>query len=187
MKKKYYSLIISIIVIALGIIQSSGAISHTKTKNTAAVKDIAQIEISTSTLYQITKVTDGDTIHVKVNNEEITVRMKGVDTPETVDPRKTVQCFGKEASNKTKELLTGRMVNLVPDKGDASLFDKYGRVLAYIYRDDGLFVNEYLVKEGYAHEYTYDKPYEMQKAFKKLEKQAREEKKGLWGLLCSQK
>ncbi len=184
MKKRYYSLIISIIVIVLGIIQGSSAVSHTKTKNTATVKDAIQVDISTSTLYQITKVTDGDTVHVKADGQEITVRMKGVDTPETVDPRKTVQCFGKEASNMSKELLTGRMVNLVPDKGDRSLYDKYGRVLAYIYRDDGLFVNEYLVKEGYAHEYTYDKPYEKQKDFKKLEKQAREEKKGLWGEVC---
>jgi micrococcal nuclease len=183
-KKRYYSLIISIIVIALGIIQSSGAVSHTKTKNTASVKDVIRVEISTSTLYQITKVTDGDTVHVKVDSEEITVRMKGVDTPETVDPRKTVQCFGKEASNKNKELLEGRMVTLVPDKGDKSLYDKYGRVLAYIYRDDGLFINEYLIEEGYAHEYTYGKTYEMQNVFKKLEKQAREEKRGLWGEVC---
>mgnify|MGYP001023374574 CR=1 FL=1 len=185
MKKKYISLIISILVIVFGIIKGPEAISHKK--STAVVRNAVQIDISTSTLYEIAKVTDGDTVHVKIDGEEVTVRMKGVDTPETVDPRKPVQCFGKEASNKTKELLVGRMVNLIPDKGDISLFDKYGRVLAYIYRDDGLFVNEYLIKEGYAHEYTYDKPYEMQKNFRDLEKQAREQKLGLWGSLCSQK
>jgi micrococcal nuclease len=174
-KKRYYSLVVIIILIILGIIKGPDAFSHTKTKN---------IAISDSTLYQVTKVTDGDTVHIKINGQEITVRMKGVDTPETKDPRKIVQCFGKEASDKTKELLEGKMVHLATDKIDTEIYDKYDRLLAYIYRDDGLFVNEYLVKEGYAHEYTYDRPYEMQKAFKKLEKQAREEKKGLWGELC---
>lgn len=172
MKKRYYSLIVVIIVIVIIFF--------------VIKKD--SIAFSADALYKIDKVIDGDTFVTSLDGKEVTVRMKGVDTPETKDPRKPVQCFGKEASHKTKELLEGKLVRLISDKTDTSIFDKYGRALMYVYRDDGLFVNEYLLKEGYAHEYTYGNgSYEMQKAFKKLEKQAREEKMGLWGSLCSQK
>ncbi len=110
--------------------------------------------------------------------------MLGIDTPETVDPRKTVQCFGKEASNKTKELLSNHSVYLETDNSQ-SLEDKYNRILAYITREDGLKINEYLLSNGFAHEYTYKIPYERQKEFKKLEKEARVNKAGLWGDLCN--
>ncbi len=133
----------------------------------------------------VINVIDGDTFEIKMNNKVQKVRMLGIDTPETVDPRKTVQCFGKEASDKTKELLLNREVTLETDKTQSE-YDKYGRILAYVKREDGLFINKYLIENGYAHEYTYYVPYKLQKEFKKLEKNAREGKRGLWGLLCSQ-
>jgi len=131
------------------------------------------------TYYSVVNVVDGDTIKINMGGVTETLRLIGIDTPETVDPRKPVQCFGKEASNKAKELLSGQKVRIEKDstQGDR---DKYGRLLAYVYREDGLFFNEYMVKQGYAHEYTYDTPYRYQKEFKADEKYARENQLGLW-------
>ena len=61
----------------------------------------------------VTKVVDGDTIHVNLNGHDTTIRIIGIDTPETVDPRKPVQCMGKEASNRAKELLMGDRKSVV--------------------------------------------------------------------------
>lgn len=127
----------------------------------------------------VTKVVDGDTIVV---NDELTVRFVGVDTPETVDPWRPVGCFGKEASNETKSLLVGKEVIL---QKDISETDKYGRLLRLIFLplDDGqtLFVNDYLVREGFAKVYTYPPDVKYDKQFKQAETAAREEKRGLWG------
>jgi len=131
------------------------------------------------TYYKVTAVVDGDTIKIDMNGTAETLRLIGIDTPETVDPRKPVQCFGKEASSKAKELLSGQSVRIEKDstQGDR---DKYDRLLAYIWREDGLFYNEYMVKQGYAHEYTYDNPYKYQTQFKADEAYARQNQLGLW-------
>lgn len=129
--------------------------------------------------YDVIKVVDGDTIVVDLGGERITLRLIGIDTPETVDPRKPVQCFGIEASNKAKELLGGKKVKLEddPSQGDK---DTYDRLLRYIYLEDGTFFNELMIKEGYAFEYTYDTPYKYQEQFKEAENHARTNKLGLW-------
>lgn len=129
---------------------------------------------------QIVKVVDGDTIKVTVDGKVETVRLLGIDTPEVVDPRKPVQCFGKQASEKTKELLTGKSVVLEADRTQGDR-DKYGRLLRYIYLEDGTFINEVLIRQGYAHEYTYQSnPYKYQAQFREAEREAREQKRGLW-------
>jgi micrococcal nuclease len=132
-----------------------------------------------SELYQVTKVVDGDTIEVSIDGKTEKLRLIGIDTPETVDPRKPVQCFGKEAATYTTSLLDHKSVYLVfePDQGTR---DKYHRLLAYTYRDDGLFINKTLIESGYAHEYTYNLPYIYQKEFKAAQTYARENQKGLW-------
>ncbi len=129
--------------------------------------------------YSVTSVVDGDTVKVSVNGTVETLRLIGMDTPETVDPRKPVQCFGKEASNKAKELLVGTKVRLEKDPTQGEL-DKYGRTLAYVYREDGLFYNKYMIEQGYAHEYTYNTPYKYQVEFKAAQKSAQENQRGLW-------
>lgn len=129
--------------------------------------------------YAVTSVVDGDTVKVNINGTVETLRLIGMDTPETVDPRKPVQCFGKEASNKAKELLIGTKVRLEKDPTQGEL-DKYGRTLAYIYREDGLFYNKYMIEQGYAHEYTYNTPYKYQAEFKAAQKSAQENLRGLW-------
>lgn len=127
----------------------------------------------------VTEVVDGDTIKVSSGK---TVRFIGIDTPETKDPRRPVGCFGKEASNETKSLLDGKVVIL---KKDISETDKYGRLLRYIFLplESGqiLFVNDYLVREGFAKASTYPPDVKYNDTLREAEKQAREGNKGLWG------
>lgn len=124
-------------------------------------------------------VIDGDTIKVLINNKEETVRLIGIDTPEVVDPRKPVQCFGIEASNKAKEILNGRSVILESDSTQGER-DKYGRLLRYVFLDKENF-NKIMISEGFAHEYTYkDNQYKYRNEFINSEKEARENKRGLW-------
>ena len=127
----------------------------------------------------VVRVIDGDTIVVALDGKNRTVRLLGIDTPEVVDPRRPVQCFGREASGRAKELLRDGWVRLEsdPTQGDT---DKYGRLLRYVSLQDGTSVNKLLIKEGYAYEYTYKVPYAQQKAFKDAQRYARENKKGLW-------
>lgn len=128
---------------------------------------------------KVIRVIDGDTIKVLINSKEETVRLIGIDTPETVDPRKPVQCFGIEASNKAKEVLTGKTITLESDPTQGNR-DKYGRLLQYVFIDR-VNINKLMISEGYAHEYTYkSNPYKYQLEFIQAEKDARQNKKGLW-------
>jgi micrococcal nuclease len=102
--------------------------------------------------------------------------MIGIDTPETVDPRRPVECFGKEASAKTKELLFNKEVRL---EKDVSETDKYGRLLRYVYVGD-IFINEQLVLEGYAEASAYPPNIAYQAQLEQAEKQAQEQRTGLW-------
>lgn len=138
-----------------------------------------QSSISSTELYSVTKVVDGDTIHIDIDGKKETVRLIGINTPETVDPRRPVECFGKEASNKAKELLEGKKVRIETEASQGER-DKYGRLLAYVFREDGLFANNYMVAEGYAYEYTYRLPYKYQAEFKAAQQVAEKSGKGLW-------
>ena len=136
--------------------------------------------------YQVIKVIDGDTMTVNLDGKEETLRLIGIDTPETVDPRKLVECFGVEASNKAKELLNNKKVRLENDPTQGER-DKYQRLLRYIWLEDGTFFNKIMISDGYAHEYTYNTPYKYQTEFKQAESEARTAKRGLWAdNACSQ-
>ena len=128
---------------------------------------------------QVLKVIDGDTIQVNLNGVTETVRLIGVDTPETVEPRTAVQCFGRESSDQAKTILSGKVVKLEndPTQGDK---DRYGRFLRYVLLDDGTNFNKKMISEGFAFEYTYSGPYKYQTEFKKAQEEARDGKKGLW-------
>jgi micrococcal nuclease len=93
-------------------------------------------------------VADGDTIVVRVAGQRETVRLIGIDTPETKDPDEPVQCFGPEATAAMETLLTRD--TLVRLERDAEPRDQYGRLLAYVYRTDGMFVNLELAEQGLA-------------------------------------
>lgn len=128
----------------------------------------------------VTEVYDGDTIAVRLNGQIEKIRLIGVDTPETKDPRKPVQCFGREAAEWTKQTLRGRSVKIETDPSQGER-DKYGRMLAYVWRDDGLFVNYTLIESGYAHEYTYaGVAYRYQADFRRAEIEAEAGEHGLW-------
>lgn len=141
-------------------------------------EEVAVIGIDGETAL-VTKVIDGDTIQIESGQ---TIRFIGVDTPETVDPRRPVGCFGKEASNEMKGLLSGKTVILQKDVSDT---DKYNRLLRYIFLplEDGqsLFVNDYLLREGFAQTLTYPPDVKYTSQFLEAERSAKENKKGLWG------
>ncbi len=137
--------------------------------------------IQENVLYSVTDVLDGDTIVANVAGHNVAVRLIGMDTPEIVDPRKPVQCFGPEASAKAKELLYGKEIYLEKEKSKGE-YDKYGRILAYALFNASTTYNEYMIREGYAKEYTFNKEkYRYQKEFKEAQALARAEKKGMWG------
>ena len=127
----------------------------------------------------VKRVVDGDTIHVFLDNNDVTIRMIGIDTPETVDPRKPVQCFGKEASNHARQLLNGATVYLEIDDSQGD-YDKYNRLLSYIWMSDGRMFNQVMIAEGYAFEYTYNRPYKYQAQFKDAQRNAQTQQLGLW-------
>lgn len=123
--------------------------------------------------FKVTRVIDGDTIEIEGGER---VRYIGIDTPETVDPRKPVQCFGIEASKKNKELVEGKIVRLEKDITDR---DKYNRLLRYVYVDD-VFINLELVKQGFAYSYSYPPDIKHQDEFLKAQQEAEKSKQGLW-------
>lgn len=129
--------------------------------------------------YKVTKVVDGDTVAVDIDGVSETIRLIGINTPETKDPRKSVECFGIQASKKAEELLAGQLVELEKDETQDER-DKYGRLLRYVKIKNGLFYNLEIIKQGYAYEYTYNIPCKYQKEFKNAENYARENKLGLW-------
>lgn len=126
----------------------------------------------------VAKVIDGDTVELE-NGQK--VRLVGIDTPETVDLHRPVGCFGKEASKEVKRLLAGKEIIMQKDISDT---DKYERLLRYIYlpleNGQTLFVNDYLVREGFARVYTYPPDVKFNEQFVKADREARENQRGLW-------
>ncbi len=130
------------------------------------------VEVATGPV--VTRVIDGDTIVVDGVG---TVRLIGVDTPETVDPRRPVGYFGKEASDFVKQLATGRQVRL---EFDQDRTDRYGRALAYVYLlPQNVLLNAEIIRLGYGYAYTRF-PFRMMAQFRALEVEARTASRGLW-------
>jgi len=127
----------------------------------------------------LTRVVDGDTIVVMSEGVEERVRLVGINTPESVHPTKPVMCFGKEASKHLATLLKPRTaVQLVRDVEPR---DKYGRLLAYVYRaQDGLFINLELVTSGFANQYTFPPNVAHVEEFRNAASTARADGIGLW-------
>lgn len=128
---------------------------------------------------QVIRVVDGDTVEVKIDGKESTVRLLLVDTPESVHPNEPVQPFGIEASDFGKKTLSGKTVKL---QYDGPKWDKYDRLLAYLWVDGKNF-NQLLVEEGLARvAYVYDPPYIHLNTLIKAEEKARSEKKKIWSI-----
>lgn len=126
----------------------------------------------------VLRVVDGDTVVLSTGEK---VRYIGIDTPETVDPRRSVGCFGKEASDENKKLVEGKEVILEKDVSETDKFDRLLR-LVYLKNADGtlLFVNDYLVRQGFAKASTYPPDVKFSAQFVAAEREARENLRGLW-------
>lgn len=129
--------------------------------------------------YQVSKIVDGDTfwiINAKGENEKI--RLIGVDAPESrKSGKKETGFYGKESKIYLEQILTGRKVRL---EYDVSKYDRYKRTLAYVYLENGTFLNAHLIKNGYASVMTVPPNVRFADQFVQLQKEAREKKRGLW-------
>ena len=138
------------------------------------VLSLCLVSIAQAQVFAVTRVVDGDTVVLESLG---TVRLIGIDTPQTVDPREPVQAFGLEASAALRAMLTGKQVRI---EYDQQRTDKYRRTLGYLYLLDGTFVNREMVRQGFAHAYlTY--PFRFMDDFRAAEREAREAGRGLWG------
>ena len=155
---------------------------------------VPQVEGTYSQTAKVVEVIDGDTIKLESGEK---VRLIGMDTPELHHPTKPVQCFAKEAMLETKRLVEGKTVRL---EKDVSETDRYGRLLRFVYipvdatlpsatqsgtlqpsgTQQELFLNDYLVKEGYAHATTFPPDVKYADLFRQSERTAMENNKGLW-------
>ena len=127
--------------------------------------------------YKCIRVVDGDTLIVRNGSlEPVRVRLIGVDTPESVRPESPVEYFGKEAAAFTRKMAEGRKVRL---EFDQVRYDKYDRLLAYVFLPDGTMLNEEIIRQGYGH--VFQKfPFKYKRKFRKLEREARKKRRGLW-------
>lgn len=137
---------------------------------------VAEAEPQKETV-EVTRIIDGDTIEIEGGQK---IRYIGIDTPESKDPNRPVECFSSEATQKNEELVAGKEIRL---EKDVSETDRYGRLLRYVYVDDQM-VNEILVREGYAQASAYPPDVKHQDLFDSAESEAREQEKGLWGDIC---
>lgn len=128
----------------------------------------------------VTRVVDGDTIVVEISGREYKLRYIGINTPEVVDPRRPVECFGQEARDYNEELVLGRTVGLEKDLSET---DEFGRLLRYVWIGDEM-VNATLVREGYAQASAYPPDVKYQDLLSSLQSEAAGEGRGLWGAVC---
>ncbi len=152
--------------------------------------DVAPIQVNNSggnstavselTIARVVDVVDGDTVVLRINNHNETVRLIGIDTPETVHPTKPVECFGPEASAYLGSLLPeGTAVRV---SRDVEARDYYDRLLLYLFREsDDLFVNQHMVETGHAIAYPFEPNTTFARTFATLSNNARVAKVGLWG------
>lgn len=140
---------------------------------------VVEENVSSRVSATVISVVDGDTVKVDIAGVRETLRIIGINTPETVDPRKPVECFGKEASAKAKELLSNQTIELEADATQGER-DKYGRLLRYVFLPNGSDFGKTMISSGLAYEYTYSKPYKYQQEYKAAQADAETSERGLW-------
>lgn len=128
--------------------------------------------------YKVARINDGDTIVVDMDGKEESVRFIGVDTPETHKPDTPVQCFGPEASDFTTRTLQGKTVRLEADPTNDNR-DRYGRLLRYVYLEDGTLLDRALIEQGYGFAYL-SFPFLKHDEFKAAQDAAQKAGHGLW-------
>lgn len=166
-QKRLFKLVIALVVLGIGFVT-------TKTSPPPEV-----LSTVSPGFYRVTEFADGDTIVVDMNGSGERIRMIGVDTPETKDPRKPVQCFGRAASEFTKNLIGDQPVRLEADPLSSNR-DRYDRLLRHVYLPDGRLVQAEIIRQGYGFAYT-SFPFTKSDEFTALQKEARDNNRGLWG------
>ncbi|MBK8554061.1 MAG: thermonuclease family protein [Ignavibacteria bacterium] len=178
------------LLILLAILATAGYFYFLPKQDSEKKEKVESVITTDSNKYlTVSRVIDGDTF--KMSNGE-KVRLIGIDTPEKYDSDKleknssrtgrdkeTIKKLGEASTEYVKKLVEGKRVTLVQDPGYDDK-DKYGRLLRYVYTEDGIFVNAKILEDGYANVY-YSNSISKQSEFVKLEKEARENKRGLWG------
>ena len=167
------------VLVLISIILALGYVFELDSKGLLPFGFPHEVPNTVGTFYQVDRVVDGDTIKIDMNGQIESVRLIGINTPETVDPRRPVECFGKEASDRMKDLASGKIVRLEYDASQ-NYRDTYNRILAYVYLEDGQMLNRKMIAEGYAYEYTYMTPYLYQAEFRRLQQLAKSSGRGLW-------
>ena len=171
---------------------SSGGASTTSESvqaNSSGAENGQGAGVGSGESYPVVSVVDGDTIKVRINGSKETIRLIGVDTPETKKPNTPIQCFGKEATSHMQSLVQSKSVQLVSDPSQDER-DKYGRLLRYVYvggsTTSGSSINVALaqIAGGFGREYTYARPYQWRSQFVDAQSAARFAGRGLWGTGC---
>lgn len=180
MKRKHRKLIY--LLIGLALFSYQAFTNYTRQTQAAFPKDTLAI-VPINPVWQqveVEKVVDGDTIEL-TNGAK--VRYIGINTPETSHPTKGRECFGKEAKEKNLSLLQGQKILLAKDVSDT---DRYGRLLRFVYlpnpeaTTEALFVNQYLVEQGYAYAASYPPDISKNDIFRESQAFAEANVKGLW-------
>lgn len=172
---KYLVITTYIIVVALGLM----LIIALNKNYSGKIKEFFREEKSSAIgLYKVKYVYDGDTIEVDISGVKEKVRLIGVDTPETQDPDLPVQCYGPESTAYTESRLLGKEVRMESDPTNQNR-DRYDRLLRYVYLSDGTLWNKKLIEDGYGFAYLRY-PFTKLKEFEATEKDAKNQKKGLW-------
>jgi micrococcal nuclease len=149
------------------------------------LKELPELPKDKGDVAYVLRVLDGDTVELLYQGKAEKARLVGVDTPETKDPRKPVQCFGPEASNFTTTTLPRGLEARITWNPLGDKRDKYNRLLVYLWvqldDDEPLeLFNAALVRLGYARVYPFFK-FDRLQEFRNFEAEAMAEKAGLWG------
>ena len=180
LKRKHRKIIYLVIGLVLFAYQTW--VVSQKNTDTFPTNTLAIVPVNPNQLEKakVEKIIDGDTIELTTGQK---VRYIGVNTPETRHPQKGVECFGKEAKERNKELLEGKDIYM---KKDISETDRYGRLLRFIYlpkpnaTNEALFVNQYLVEQGYAYTISYPPDISKNEVFRQNQQFAETNNLGLW-------
>lgn len=167
---------------SLGQVSSSTPIIPTIPTTTIDAEQGVRWPTAVSSTAVVTRVVDGDTVDVRFDEttDAVRIRLLGINTPESVDPRRPVQCFGKEASRALKALAEGKRIALQDDP-QADDRDKYGRLLRTLVSEEGVDINATLVQQGFAHAYLSFPLSKTRKAqLRALQTEAQKAERGLW-------
>lgn len=160
--------------------QLESQVASTATTTTAPAAIAVSAVTNASDLHQVVQVVDGDTIKVMLDGEKVTVRLANINTPESVDPRREVECLGHEASEHLNFLSVNQSVRLLADETQSPK-DRYGRLVRFVQLADGRDLGLLMIEAGFAHSTPYGRgEHKYYSQYEVAQQQAESQKKGLW-------